>query len=511
MPQIRKAAAVGLASGLALFMAAVLTVLIAARPSGSDLKVAPMDPSVAAPAEQLGKAFAMIAARVRPTVVSVVSEKVVKITQPEFQFPFGDNFFQQFFGQQFPSNPQQPQQQQPQQPRQRERHFEGMGSGMILDKSGLVLTNYHVVKDVDDVRVRLADASIFEAEIVSTDPQTDVAVIRMKGRLPENLPAVELGDSDAMEVGDLVMAVGAPFGYAQTVTNGIISAKGRSGVGINSYEDFLQTDAAINPGNSGGPLVNMRAQVIGMNSAIATSVGQFAGVGFAIPINMIKTVLPTLIKGEKVTRGMLGVGIQELTPDLAKEFGLEKPRGALVTQVNAGSAAEKAGIKPRDIIVRFDGKEVSDTTELRNMVAATAPGKKVEVGIVRGGKEETLTATLGKLTPEKMAAGPSEQQGGDMLSKLGLTVQTLTPDMARQLGDEGQQGALIADVAEGTPASLAGLQQGDLITEVGETKVASADDLMEALKKANETKDKYSVLLGIKRKGVSLYVVLHLK
>lgn len=161
--------------------------------------------------------------------------------------------------------------------------------------------------------------------------------------------------------------------------------------------------------------------------------------------------------------------------------------------------------------MRFDGKEVSDTTELRNMVAATAPGKKVEVGIVRGGKEETLTATLGKLTPEKMAAGPSEQQGGDMLSKLGLTVQTLTPDMARQLGDEGQQGALIADVAEGTPASLAGLQQGDLITEVGETKVASADDLMEALKKANETKDKYSVLLGIKRKGVSLYVVLHLK
>ncbi len=499
-----KAVSVGVASGVALFVAAGLFVCIGARPGGDDLKAGPIDPAVTAPAEQLGKAFAMVAAHVRPAVVSVYSEKMVKFQAPEFG-PFGDDFFRQFFGRQFPQNQPQPQ------PRRREYSVpqRGMGSGMIIDNLGHILTNYHVVSDVDEIKVQLADKRTFEAEIVGTDSQTDVAVIRMKGSVPADLPAVDLGDSDAIQVGDLVMAIGAPFGYAQTVTTGIISAKGRSGVGINAYEDFLQTDAAINPGNSGGPLVNMQGQVIGINSAIATSMGQSAGVGFAIPINMVKSILPTLMKGEKVTRGMLGVGIQDVTPDLAKQLGLNEAHGALVAQVYPDSAAAKAGVKARDVIVRYDGREVEDMTQLRNMVAATAPGTETKLVVIRDGKEETLTVRVGTLTPQ-MATGetPGEEEGGSALGKLGLSVQTLTPDLAKQFGLQAAEGALITDVQEGGPASLAGLQEGDLIVEANRQKVASADDLRQALNKA---KDKDALLLLIKRKSASLFIVLHLK
>ncbi|MGO8704694.1 MAG: Do family serine endopeptidase [Candidatus Brocadiia bacterium] len=496
-----KAGSVGMALGVALFVAFGLIALVAARPGGSDLKAGPIDPAVAAPAEQLGKAFAMVAAHVRPAVVSVFSEKTVKFQAPDFGMPFGNDFFRQFFGRQFPQNQPQPM------PREYSVPQQGMGSGMIIDKQGHVLTNYHVVSDVDEIKVQLADKTTFEAEIVSSDPQTDVAVIRMKGSVPDDLPAVEFGDSDAMEVGDLVMAIGAPFGFQQTVTTGIISAKGRSGVGINTYEDFLQTDAAINPGNSGGPLVNMRGQVIGMNSAIATHIGQFAGVGFAIPINLIKGVLPTLVKGGKVTHGMLGVKIQEVTPELAKLFGLTEAKGALVAQVVADSAADKGGIKAGDVIVRYDGKDVESPAHLRNMVAATAPDTEVKVGIIRGGKQETLTLRVGTLTPQMMAeAAPSEE--GGVLSKLGMSVQTLTPDLAKQFGIRAAQGAVITDVEEGGAASLAGLQAGDLIVEADRRKVASAGDLQEALDSA---KDKDTVLLLVKRKSSSLFVALKTK
>jgi len=498
-----KAVSVGMALGVALFVAFALIALVAAHPGGSDLKAGPIDPAAVAPAEQLGKAFAMVAAHVRPTVVSVFSEKMVKFQAPDFQSPFGNDFFRQFFGRQFPQNQPQPQPM----PREYSVPQSGLGSGMIIDKQGHVLTNYHVVSDVDEIKVQLADNRTFEAEVVSSDPQTDVAVIRMKGSVPDDLPAVEFGDSDAIEVGNLVMAIGAPFGFEQTVTTGIISAKGRSDVGINAYEDFLQTDAAINPGNSGGPLVNMRGQVIGMNSAIATSIGQFAGVGFAIPINLVKGILPTLVKGGKVTHGMLGVMIQEVTPELAKQFGLSEAKGALVAQVNADSPAAKAGVKPGDVIVRYDGKEVENSAHLRNMVAATAPDTEVKLDIVRGGKEETLTLRVGILTPQMLSAATPPEEGG-VMDKLGMSVQTLTPDLAKQFGIRGAEGAIITDVEEGGAASLAGLQPGDIIVEADRQKVTSADDLQEALSKA---KDKDTVLLLIKRKSSSLFVVLKTK
>jgi serine protease Do len=494
--------AIGLALGVALFVAVGLLSWIGAGSADKLLKPGPIDPTGLGPAEQLSKAFAMVAAHVRPCVVSVYSEKTVKYTQPEFGSPFGDDFFRQFFGDQLPAP-------QRQAPRQREFRVpqRGMGSGMILDGQGHILTNFHVVRDVDEIKVQLADKRQFEAEIIGSDQQTDVAIIRIKGRVPDDLPAVTLGESGALQPGDLVMAIGAPFGLAQTVTQGIISAVGRSDVGIEDYEDFLQTDAPINPGNSGGPLVSMRGEVIGMNTAIATNIGQFAGVGFSIPSSLIKTMLPKLMKGEKIVRGQLGVVIQNLTKDLATQFALPEPKGALVAQVAKDSAAEKAGIKVGDVIVRYDGHDVQDVTHLRNLVATTAPGTQVKIAVIRHGKEESVTAAVG----EQQAPAAAEEKpttGEGALSKLGLSVQTLTPDLAKQFGVEAEKGVVITDVAEGSLASVGGLQRGDVITEADRQPVASAAELDQALAKS---KNEDTVLLLVKRQGGSLFVVLQKK
>jgi serine protease Do len=497
MKTTTKIQVIGGTAGLALFVAIGLTLAGATGGRlGPAMKPGPIDPKVVAPAEQLGKAYAMVAAHVRPAVVSVYSEKVVKYR--ETPFPFGDEFFQQFFGGQFPH--------QQMQPHEYKQSQHGMGSGMVLDRAGHILTNYHVVKDVDEISVQLADKQKFEAEIVGTDPRTDIAVIKLKGKISDDLPTVTLGDSDALAVGDLVVAIGAPFGLTQTVTAGMISAKGRADVGITDYEDFLQTDAAINPGNSGGPLINMHGEVVGMNSAIATSIGQFAGVGFAIPSDMIKTLLPRLIKGEKITRGQLGVVIQEVTKNLAKQFGLPEPKGALVAQVNKDSAADKAGIKVGDVILRYDGVEVTDTRSLRNAVAATAPGTKVKIELSRSSKAETVTATIGKLEGETAAADTSSKVDDNQLTKLGLSVQTLTPDLAKQFNIENQHGVVITDVEGGSAASLANLQPGDVILEANRQKITNVADLEHTLGKAKE-----NVLLLVNHQGTTLFVVLPMR
>jgi serine protease Do len=496
--------AIGMAGGIALLVAGGLRILMGASnwESGSALKVGPITNSVIAPAQQLSDAFAMVAAHVRPAVVSVFSTKSINIQNDEGQNPFGDEFFHRFFGDQMPNMPQMPNT-----PRQNKGLQRGMGSGMILDEEGHILTNNHVVEDESALQVQLADERKFDAEVVSTDPKTDVAIIKIKGEVPKDLPTVQLGDSDALRPGDLVMAIGAPFGFQQTVTHGIISATGRSNVGIADFEDFLQTDAPIDPGNSGGPLVNMHGEVIGMNSAIATSVGQFSGVGFAIPINMIKTMMPTLIKGGKITRGMLGVVIQNLSKDLADQFGLSNTNGALVSQVNKDSPADKAGIKAGDVIVKFNGKQITDTTQLRNMVAATSPDSKVTLELMRDGKPRTLEVTLGTLTGEA-AATPAAQggQAADQLAKLGLSVQNLTPDLANQLGISGEQGVVVTQVQEGSSASLADLQAGDLIVQCNREPVDNVDQLQSAMSKSKD-----NTLLLIKRKDVSLYVTLSVK
>lgn len=383
-----------------------------------------------------------------------------------------------------------------------------MGSGMILDTAGHILTNNHVIAGVDEIKVQLADKRQFEAEIVGTDPKSDVAVIRIKGKVPSDLPVVELGDSGLLQPGDVVLAIGAPFGLPQTVTHGIISATGRADVGIADFEDFLQTDAPVNPGNSGGPLVNMHGEVIGMNSAIATNSGQYSGVSFAIPVNMIKEMLPTLLKGATVTRGMLGVVIQDMTKDLAKQFHLENTKGALISQVNEGSPAQKAGLKAGDVVIAFDGKSVEDMRELRNRVAATKPGTRAKVSVLRRGNEETFTVDIGTLTAEASAGPVRSGEDREQFASLGLNVQDVTPDLAQQFDLGAQKGVLIASVEDGSPAALADLRAGDLIVEVDRERVSTVAELQRVLTK---DRDSATTLLLVKRQGGSLFVVLQKK
>ncbi len=499
----RKLQTIGIVVGLGIFIATGLFMTIAAniaQPEKVPVLTA-LPESVTSPAEQLGKAFAAVAAHVKPAVVSVYSEKTIRFQAPDFEFPFGDEFFNQFFGQQF-----QQFHRQRGQPKEFKVPQHGMGTGMVLDKQGHILTNYHVVQDVDEIKVQLPDKRQFVAKIIGADPKTDVAILEMKGSIPADLPTVELGDSDAMEDGNLVMAIGAPFGLTQTVTTGIISAKGRSDVGIADYEDFLQTDAPINPGNSGGPLINMRGEVIGMNSAIETNVGQFSGVGFAIPVNMIKNMLPTLIKGKQITRGMIGVSIQDVTKELAEQFHLTSTKGALISQVYKDSPAEKAGLNAGDVIVRFNGKAVADTAQLRNFVAAAAPGSMARIVVVRNGVEETYSVTIGTLTSETVASAKTTPSAEQQLADLGLTVQTLTPDLARQFGVEESKGVLITGVDNGSLAAMSNLQPGDVIVEADRKPVANVAELQLALGKGRD-----QILLLIKRKSGSVFVVFRLK
>jgi len=479
------------ALGIALFVTVELT-LAADKPDAA-----------LATARQLNDVFVAVAERVRPTVVSIYSEKVIKMRRPELNLPF-EEFFRHF-GEQDNNTPRRRQQQQPQ---QREfKHQGGMGSGIIIDKEGHILTNNHVVDDVDEIKITLADKRSFDATIVGTDPKSDLAVVKIKGKVPTDLPVAELGDSDAVRIGEMVLAIGAPFGYAQTVTQGIISATGRSTFsGSDNYEDFLQTDAAINPGNSGGPLVNLDGKVIGISSAIATRIGQFAGVGFAIPSNMAKSIWPTLAKGGKITRGMLGVIIQNIDPDIKDQFKLTTTKGALVSQVNKDSAADKAGVKIGDVIIRYNGKEVEDVRTLRNAVAATAPGTKVDLVVLRDGKEKTFTVQLGELKPDESEEEAKPAEGEASAGSLGITVESLTADSAKQFGfDKNDHGAIVREVEDESPAAAAGLRAGDLITEVNREKVTGPKDFRTALQKA---KGKESLLMLVKRDGASRFVII---
>ena len=447
-----------------------------------------------APALDLSRAYEQVAARVRPQVVSVYSEKIVKVQT----FPFGsdDNFFRQFFGQGgAPFNA----------PQEQSVPQHGMGSGILIDGNGDILTNNHVVNGVDQIRVRLADRRTFTAKLVGSDPKADIAVIRIEGDIPSDLSVARFGDSDSIRVGDLVLAIGAPFGLTQTVTQGIISATGRSNVGIEDYEDFLQTDAPINPGNSGGPLVDMHGDVIGMNTAIATHLGQSAGVGFAIPASLIEHELPTLLHGGRISRGLLGVIIQDLTPDLAREFHMNGQDGALVAQVQKDSPAERAGIDVGDVIVQYDHQAVHDTRELRNAVAATVPGRRVDVTLMREGREKQIEVRVGSQESTPIAEATPAAGGRNLLDRMGLSVEPLTPALARQAGVDDAHGVVIQSIEPGTAASMSGLQPGDVIVEADRKPVSSVAQLDHAVA---ESRDSKSLLLRVDRRGGSLYVAL---
>ncbi|QQR79449.1 MAG: DegQ family serine endoprotease [Deltaproteobacteria bacterium] len=375
-----------------------------------------------------------------------------------------------------------------------QRPQKSLGSGFIINNDGYILTNNHVVEGADEVQVLVDDKKKYDAKIIGTDPKTDVAVIKIEAK---GLPFVSLGDSDQLQVGEWVMAVGNPFGLDHTVTAGIVSAKGRV-IGAGPYDDFIQTDASINPGNSGGPLFNTKGEVIGVNTAIVAS-GQ--GIGFAIPINMAKNLIPQLISSGKVTRAWLGVGIQDITPELAKSFNLSDENGALISNIFPGSPAEKGGIKTGDIIRKFNGKDIKQSHDLPSMVALLPVGQEVEMELLRDGKDMTLKVKLGEMEKGEKAAEESTKTSSD---ELGLSVRDLTPEeiVENQL-PKTDHGVVIVNVEPDSEATNVGVQRGDLLLSINNQKVNSSKEFSEAAKKV-KTGD--IVRLFIKREDSTIYL-----
>ncbi|HMK56883.1 MAG TPA: DegQ family serine endoprotease [Dissulfurispiraceae bacterium] len=430
-------------------------------------------------------AMAEVAAAVKPAVVNISSTRTVKMQG--MANPFGnDPFLRRFFGDQFGG------QGQPHEFKQA-----SLGSGVIVNRDGYILTNNHVVKDADTIKIRLADKREFKGKVIGTDPKTDLAVVKIEAH---HLPMLKIGDSNRIKVGETVLAVGTPFGLNQTVTSGIVSAVGRANVGIADYEDFIQTDAAINPGNSGGALVNIHGELIGINTAIFSTSGGYQGVGFAIPGNMAKTVMDSLIKSGKVVRGWLGVSIQPVTPDLAKQFNLKEDAGVLVGDVTEGSPAEKAGIKTGDVITEYNGTQVSDPAVLRNMVAGTAPNTSVTVKLLRDGKPVSVKLVIGELPSSMQKLGKEY----DNLLK-GVQVQDLSPEIRKELNMPKQiTGVVVTDIDEGSAAEGV-LTRGDVVLQINKKAVRSVKDYEQA---ASAIKSGEDILLLIYRNGSTFYVTV---
>jgi serine protease Do len=435
--------------------------------------------SGAALAAALTPDFVSLAKRLKPAVVNISTSKT--ITPVKRQRPSGQvDPFQEYFDRFFES-PQHPFKQ------------KSLGSGFIISDDGYIITNNHVVTDADEIKVKLSDGREFKGEVKGRDDKFDVALVKIEAK--GQLPVAPLGDSDKIEVGEWVMAIGNPFGLTQTVTAGIVSAQGRV-IGSGPYDDYIQTDASINPGNSGGPLFNAGGEVIGINTAILAG-GQ--GIGFAIPINMAKSIIAQLKETGKVTRGWIGVSVQMVTPDLAKSFGLDRERGALIAEVMPGGPAEKSGLKEGDIVLEFDGHPVHEMGELPRLVAVTPVGKKVDVLVQRDRRQETVRVTVEQMKDGEQAdvARPSD--------RLGLKVAELTPERAQQLRVQGDRGVVVTEVQPDSLADKAGIVEGDLIREISGVRIAKMSDYSKALslvKKGNYLK------LLLRRGDASLFVAL---
>ncbi len=438
--------------------------------------------NVAAFAKPISPDFAELAKKNKPTVVNINTSKVIT-SQAQPNRPFGNrgaNPFEDFFERFFEQGPKRPQ------------TARSLGSGFIISDDGYILTNYHVVAGADEIKVRLSDSREFKAVLKGGDEKLDLALLKIDAK--GHLPVAPLGDSDALEVGEWVMAIGNPFGLGQTVTAGIVSAKGRV-IGSGPYDDFIQTDASINPGNSGGPLFNSKGEVIGINTAIVAG-GQ--GIGFAIPVNMAKEILIQLKETGKVTRGWFGVVVQSVTPELAQSFGLAESKGVLVSQILKDSPAEKAGLKSGDVIIEFDGKPISEMHELPRIAANLPVGKKAVVKILRNGKVEEKTVTI-----EQLKEG--EGDGAFVQEKLGFIVAELNKDLAAKLGIKETKGVIVAEVKPGGAAEDAGMAPGDIVVQIDNTPIATIADF----KKAVESHKTGSILRFLLRRGeASLFVAL---
>ena len=431
--------------------------------------------------------FSELVKKASPSVVNISAEKVIKGVPFHFQTPFGPNgpfqdFFERFFKEQMPGKFKQ----------------KSLGSGFIIDKEGYILTNNHVVESTEDIKVTLFDDREYKGHIVGRDPKTDLALIKIS---PDNgLKPLPFGDSEELQVGDWVVAIGNPFGLGNSVTAGIVSAKYRQ-IGAGPYDDFIQTDAPINPGNSGGPLLNTQGEVVGINTAIFTRSGGSIGIGFAIPVNMAKDLLPQLKEG-KVIRGWLGVMIQAVTPELKEKLDLKDEKGALVADVTKGGPADKAGIQRGDVIVSFDGREIKEMNELPYLVASTPVGKRVKVEVIRKGERKTFDVKVGKLEGEEGKPAVSEAQN------LGMNVQEITPDLAARMGLSETEGLVVVHVEPDSSGAEAGIRTGDIILEIDQEP---AEDIEEFNRKTQDYKPGETILFLVKRGEQTLFLTLKVR
>jgi serine protease Do len=484
----RRSFRIGLVAGAFLVMGVLIGVVMTAGSGMTPSAVA------AVPVGPGSNGFPAVARATMPAVVNISTSRTVKSSGVP-QSPFmNDPFFKHFFGEDFGRQFQVP----------KDRRENSLGSGVIVSADGYIVTNAHVVEKADEIKVHLSDKREFSGKVVGSDPKSDIAVIRIKG---DNLPVINWADSDKLEVGEYVLAIGNPFGLNSTVTLGIVSAVGRANMGIEQYENFIQTDAAINPGNSGGALVNTRGELVGINTAIFSRTGGNMGIGFAIPSNMAKSVMDSLIKTGKVVRGYLGVSIQDLNGKIAKQLGLDKTQGSLVGDVVSGAPADKAGIQAGDVIVKYDGKPVENTATLRNRVAETAVGKTVEVEVIRDKKPQTLRVQVAEQPKDMSARGGSSNEStrgeGPGTALAGLEVRNLARDNPQH---KGLQGVVIVAVESGSAAEEAGVQPGDVILEINRKPVRNVDDWRK-LSKALAKDD--AALLRIARNGGRLFIAIN--
>ncbi len=446
--------------------------------------------------------FADLAQRLTPAVVNISSTQVIKegarVPFPEFRSPFLDEFFgKDFFKHKRPKG---------------EFKRPSLGSGFIINKEGYIITNHHVIEDASEIVVTLSNSETrqYEAEVIGSDAKTDIALIKIES--DEDLPVVALGDSDSLRVGEWVIAIGNPFGLGGTVTAGIVSQKGRV-IGAGPYDDFIQTDASINPGNSGGPLFNLKGEVVGINTAI---IAGGSGIGFAVPVDMAKQILPDLKKFGKAKWGWIGVAIQELNPELAESFGLKDEKGVLIASVIPGDPADKAGMEPGDILLEFDGHEVNETRDLQRVVGRTTPGNKSRLLIVRDGKEKTIIITIGKqkdgmeLVGENGDGDDGQEPGEESAivdEKVGLTVEDITASVAERWGFDNTDGALVKGVKQESIAEKAGIRRGDVIKEINRKSVKNVRTYNKAMKEALKGK---TVLFRIKRGPKNIFVAVRI-
>ena len=490
--------------GIGVLVGLVISSDMGWLPSGHAVRESPPPPASApvppiqAPLAASGgsdRNFVEVAKAVTPSVVNISTTRNSRLPEGHSFGPFEDPFFRRFFGDELFRRFEAP----------KDRRERSLGSGVIADPKGYIITNNHVVSKADEIKVLLSDKRELKAKVVGTDPKTDIAVIKVD---MQSLPTIPWADSDKLQVGEYVLAIGNPFGLNQTVTMGIVSAVGRANVGIAEYEDFIQTDAAINPGNSGGALVNARGELIGINTAIFSQSGGYMGIGFAVPSNMVRSVMEQLIKGGKVVRGYLGVSIQELTQELAKQFSAGETRGVLITDVLADSPAKRGKLERGDVILEYDGHQVVNTTQFRNLVAQTLVGKKIHLKVLRTGKEREVEVTIIE-QPMNMARAGGESDEPEVRSEgmlAGVEVRDVPSDLARRFNLLRERaGVLVVRVAEGSPAESAGLRAGDLITEVNRKPVVNMRDYSKVTSSLSATD---AALLLVLRNGRSIYLTI---